>query len=342
MKLEYRNMPQIIRIELANTCNSECPHCRHHSPDKKKASDYPEYYKNPIHMTEEQISAIIDEVAPFKPSVTLNVANEPLIAKNFLYAARYLKEKGLAGTFNTNGIALDGKIASFLVDIQFDSVNVSIDALTPETLKKARNSYALDRLVNNVELLIKARQDKLFPRIGVTFVKTDYNYHEISEFLEFWKKRIDVIRITGFIQEGRADILEIPGVKREDLPSRVACKQIFRDIVIRANGDVSPCVIASEDPSIVVGNVFKDGGIKSVWNGDYLNKMRKQHNNGEWNSIDICKKCDYWVETFDMKEKVEDGFLVRTPSPYTAFYNVLEKMDSWNRSLHDRQGTGEV
>ena len=139
MRLEFREMPQIVRIELANTCNLGCPHCRHHSPQKRKSKDYPDYYKVPVHMTEEQVTAIIDEIAPYKPSVTLNVANEPLIAKSFPFAARYLKKKGLAGTFNTNGITLDEEVASFLVDVGFDSINVSIDALTPETLKKARN-----------------------------------------------------------------------------------------------------------------------------------------------------------------------------------------------------------
>lgn len=342
MNLEVKEIPHIVRIELSNTCNSQCPHCRHHSPEKKEAGNYPEYFRTPIHMTEGQISSIIDEIVPYRPSVTLNVANEPLIAKNFRYAVRCVKEKGLAGTFNTNGLVLNEEIAAFLVNVKFDSVNVSIDALTSGTLKKARGYQDLDKLINNVELMVKVRGSNPVPRIGVTFVKTDYNYHEIPCFLEFWKPRVDVIRITGFIKEGKADITKIPGVRKEDLPPRIACKQIFRDIVIRANGDVSPCVIAAEDPDIVVGNVFRDGGVRNVWNGESLNKMRRLHNEGAWENISVCNDCDYWVETFDMKEEIKDGFLVRTPSPYTTFYNVIDKVKNWNKNIHDRQGVSEI
>lgn len=338
MKLKCNKMPQIVRIELANVCNLGCPHCRHHNPQKRNSKDYPEYYKTPIHMAREQILSIINEVAPYKPSVTLNVANEPLIAKNFAYAVGCVKDKGLAGTFNTNGIALDEKIASSLVDVQFDSINISIDALTAETLMKARNFSDLDQLVKNVDLMVKIRGKSLLPRIGVTFVKTDYNYHEIPGFLDFWKSKVDVIRITGFIKEGKADILEIPGVKKEDLPARISCKQIFRDIVIRANGDVSPCVIAAEDPGLSVGNVFRDGGVKAVWNGSVLEGMRQLHNSQEWGNISVCRACDYWVETLNMEEETKDGFLIRSPSPYTVFYNVLNRMNNWNKNLHDRQG----
>ena len=342
VKLESPEMPQIIRLELTNTCNLACPHCRHHSVEKRKPENYAEYYKTPIHMTEAQVAAIMDEVAPYKPSVTLNVANEPLIAKTFPFAVRKVKECGLPGTFNTNGIGMGQEIAQLLVDIQYDSVNISIDALTPETLKKARGIRRLDELIANVELLIKVRGSKPFPRVGVTFVITDYNHHELPGFLEFWKQRADVIRVTGYIKDLRPDISVIPGFTRADLPPRVPCKQLFRDIVIRANGDITPCVITSERPNIVVGNIFRDGGIRGVWNGEGMKKLRDLHNEGREDEIPFCGPCDYWVETFEMKETVKDGFLIRTPSPYTTFYNVIDKMQNWNKNLHDRQGVEGV
>nr|NQU89368.1 SPASM domain-containing protein [Bacteroidota bacterium] len=335
--LDTLDMPQIVRLELSNTCNLSCPHCRHHSPQKKADDNY-EYYRRPIHMTEEEAGSIIEEVAPYKASFTLNAANEPLTAKAQLFAIRKVKELGLAGLFNTNGLLLTEKIARFLVDIEFDSVNFSIDAMTPETLKKARGISTLDKLIEKVELLINERGERMFPRIGVTFVKMDYSYHEIPAFLEFWKKRVDVIRISGFIKALRPDISILPGTTKEDLPERVPCKQLFREILIRANGDVTPCVISAERTNIVVGNIFKDGGVRSVWHGKNMQKLRELHNSYKWGQISYCAQCDFWVESFDMKDEERDGFLIRTPSPYTTFYNVKEKLDNWNKNLHDRQG----
>ena len=339
--LRCPEMPTIVRLELTNTCNLACPHCRHHSAEKRKSDNYSPYYRTPIHMTEEQITSIFEEVAPYKPSVTLNAANEPLIAKTFPFAVRKIKEVGLVGTFNSNGLPLNETLSQLLVDIQYDSVNISVDAMTPETLKKARGITQLDKLIGNVELLLKTRGNRPFPRVGVTFVETDYNYHEIPAFLDFWKKRVDVIRVTGYIKDLTPDVSKIPGVSRDDLPTRVPCKQLFRDIVIRANGDVTPCVITAEQPSIIVGNVFKDGGVRAVWNGEQLNKLRELHNFKRWDEISFCKPCDYWVETFDMKEVETEDFLVRTPSPYTTFYNVKANLANWNKKLHDRQGMGD-
>ncbi|MBF0465655.1 MAG: SPASM domain-containing protein [Nitrospirae bacterium] len=340
MRLCSAEMPEIVRIELSNTCNMSCPHCRHHSKEKRASENYSPYYRTPIHMSEKQVEDIFNEVAPYKPSVTLNVANEPLIAQTFDFAVKTVKKLGLAGTFNTNGILLNKDVSTLLVDTCFDSVTISIDAITAETLKKARGISSLDKLIDNVDILLSVRGNSVFPRVGITFVETDYNYHEIPDFLEFWKKRVDFIRINGFIKDLTPDVSMIPGIQREDMPKRIPCQQTFRDIVIRANGDVTPCVITAEQPSIIVGNIFKEGGVKAVWNNDHMNHIRKLHNTGRWDELPYCRQCDYWIETFSMKEEIKNGFLIRMPSPYTTFYNVLDRLDNWNRDLHDRQGVG--
>ena len=336
--------PDIVRLELTNTCNMQCPHCRHHAPDKKLPENYPEYYKNQTHMTENQVASILDEIRDNgSKNVTLNVANEPTVAPTFKFAVERLKANGLVGTFNTNGLKLNDEFCQHLVDYDFDSVNISIDATKPETLKKARGITALDKLVRNVERLIKIRGEKMFPRVGVTFVIMPYNEDEVWDFINFWKTRADVIRFTGYITDGKPDATVLPGVEKHEIPPRIPCKQIFKDIVIRANGDVTPCVITAESPHYhSMGNIFGDGGIKAVWNGPEFKKWREAHNTGCWNGISYCKGCDYWLDSFDVKEKVSDDFIIRSPSPYTVFYNVKDKMFNWDKnSLIERQGFGD-
>ena len=87
-----------------------------------------------------------------------------------------------------------------------------------------------------------------------------YNENEIPEFLNLWKDIADVIRFTGYITDKQPDMSVLPGVEMGS-PLWQPCKQIYRDIVIRANGDVTPCVITSESPQYIsMGNVFRDGG----------------------------------------------------------------------------------
>jgi radical SAM protein with 4Fe4S-binding SPASM domain len=326
MKLQANKMPEIVRIELSSSCNLRCPQCRHNRPgkDKKNAID--------AEMSREQVNQIIDEIAPYNPSVTLNVGNEPLIAKNFKECAKRVKEKGLAATFNTNGIAMTEEIAHFLMDIQFDSITFSIDAFTPQTLKKVRGIDSLDKSIEKVDMMLKIRGDNPFPRIGVSFCEQPANEHELQDFLHYWGKKVDVIRVSGFIYD---DNLKLP---EAELPSRIPCKQIFRDMVIRANGDVSPCVVSVVNPEITMGNIFKDGGVAAVWNSEPLNTWRSLHNIGKWNELSPCNKCDYWVDSCNVQEKIQDGFLIRYSSSFSAFYNVIDRMKTWNKNLHDRIG----
>lgn len=341
--VKANEMPEIVRLELTNTCNLKCPHCRHHSEDKRLPENYPEYYKKNFGMTEEQVEKIFQEIGPYKPSVTLNVANEPMIAPSFKFAVKQVKKYNLSGTFNTNGLMLNQEMCDFLVENDFDSVNISIDATTPETLKLARGITALDKLQRNVKRLLDARTSKRLPRVGVTFVVMPYNKHEIKTFISYWKEFADLIRFTGYITDKSPDISVLPGVEVEKIPPRIPCKQIYRDIVIRANGDVTPCVITSESPQYTsMGNIFKDGGIKSVWNGKEFKRWRDLHNQSKWSDISYCKGCDYWVESYDIKEKISDEFVVRSPSPYTVFYNVKDKMGNWDKEkLIERQSFGK-
>ena len=340
--IKSNEMPDIVRLELTNTCNLKCPHCRHHSEEKRLPENYPEYYKNKIFMSEEQIKKIFDEISPHKPSVTLNVANEPMISPSFKFAVKQIKKHDLSGTFNTNGLMLNEDMCKFLVEQEFESVNISVDAVTPETLKKARGITALDKLVRNVKRLVNARNEKKLPRVGVTFVVMPYNKNEINKFIDFWKDYADVIRFTGYITDKCPDISVLPDVEIEKIPPRIPCKQIYRDIVIRANGDITPCVITAESPDYIsMGNIFEDGGIRKVWNGKIFQEWRNLHNQSKWDDISNCKGCDYWVDSLQPKEKETEEFLIRSPSPYTVFYNVKKRLDNWGSvNLIDRQGFG--
>ena len=82
-----------------------------------------------------------------------------------------------------------------------------------------------------------------------------YNEKEIPEFINMEKicRRNKVYR---YITDNRPDISVLPGIDTSKMPVRVPCKQIFRDIVIRANGDVTPCVITAESPTIIVWATF--------------------------------------------------------------------------------------
>ena len=190
-------MPNILKLELANTCNLTCSHCRFFS----KEIDVKDYYKTEVGMTEDRVRKIFEEIGSNKASFTLNVANEPLQAPQFKMCVTELKKYGHTGTINTNGLLLNKDMCKFLVEQQFDSVSISVDAVTKESLKRIRGITAIDKIIRNVKRLVEIRGNKALPRIAVSFVIMPFNAHEVPEFLNFWKNIVDVIRFTGCVPD---------------------------------------------------------------------------------------------------------------------------------------------
>ena len=97
-----------------------------------------------------------------------------------------MKKRGISVCFNTNGLTLTEKLASCFVDVKLDSIFFSVDAMTPETLKKVRGVDKLEKIARNVELMLKIRDHATFPRIGVSFTVQKENENETDEFVSHW------------------------------------------------------------------------------------------------------------------------------------------------------------
>ena len=71
-----------------------------------------------------------------------------------------------------------------IVKKKIESVMFSVDAVTPETLKKVRGIDKLEKIENNVINLVKIRGSRKLPRIGVTFTVQEANKKEQNKFVK--------------------------------------------------------------------------------------------------------------------------------------------------------------
>ena len=77
-----------------------------------------------------------------------------------------------------------------------------MDALTPETYSKVRvGSIKLDRVIKNIETFLELRSKGNYklPLVGVSFVKMKQNEHELENFINFWKNKVDMISIQSWV-----------------------------------------------------------------------------------------------------------------------------------------------
>src|SRR6266542_6881647 len=205
--LPVPELPPRVLLDLVTDCNLKCPMCIvHGGTDDPRLNDF--LKKS---MSLDNAKRVLDEIMAARPLVMASLWSEPTMSPNFKEHVRQVKERGLTVAMNTNGLKLNADMAQFLVEVKFDSVMFSVDAMTSETLQKVRGITRLDLLHQAVERLKTARGDKPLPRIGVSMTLQAANRHERDGFVACWTQRVDVVRIgeiyehghfTGFIATG--------------------------------------------------------------------------------------------------------------------------------------------
>ena len=103
---------------------------------------------------------------------------------------------------------------------------------------------------------------------------------------------------------------------------------------IHFNGDVSICCFDSFGEQ-VMGNVFKDGGVKAVWKGKKLQEVRHYHETGQWDEVPFCKDCNAW-SGYIYEDEVKDGILIRR-SPQFIYYNRMDRLESWHKDIRGHE-----
>ena len=309
--------PDRILLDLATACNLRCPMCEVWGSNDV---DRVEPVKGVMDL--EAMLRALDEVASAGPLLQPSMWGEPLIAPGIRERLLAMKKRGLAVAMNTNGLALSTAMAEFLVETEVDAVMVSVDAASPETLKKVRGIGDLERVEAAVVRLLQARGERDLPRIGVSFTIQEANRHELTAFLERWVGVVDVVRTGLVFENGR-----FPGMPR--LPERTPCPALYRTLPIHNDGTASICCLDGFR-AVPVGNVFEKG-VREVWHGEEFAKVRYLHETGQWEKVPFCRDCNGWAQ-YAFADEVADGILIRRSPEYT-YYNRIDRLENWQGSV---------
>lgn len=310
-------MPPRVLVDFALKCNLRCGMCPVWGTDDDEAIDAIKGL-----MSLENARRLIDEISVAKPLVHPCLYGEPTLAPHIKDHIKQIKSAGMTFAFNTNGLSLTKGLADFLVEQGVDSVMVSIDAVTPDTLEKIRGIRNLPRIEKAVMTMLKARGDKTTPRIGVSFTIQDENRHEVEAFVQRWVGIVDVVRTGRVFEEGKFQGLEAP-------KERTACPVIYKTIPIHNDGTVTVCCLDGMRTTNM-GNVFETS-VREVWHGEQFTKMRYLHETGQWDAVPFCATCNGWAQ-YEFEEEIRDGLLIRR-SPEFTYYNKIARLDNWHANL---------
>jgi len=275
--------PVDVIVETCGYCNLRCIICPYPRLKRPKGEMAPATFKR-----------IVDEMARESPGSRLWVAimGEPLLrgdglVENFKYAA----SKGIKNVYlNTNGIYLTEDMTHKILDCNIKEILISMDAITEETYNQIRVGGDFERLVQNAETFLKAKQQRGLdrPNVIVQFIVMDENEHELEDFKQYWMSRGATVKAR--LKFGWGSGVETPDLDKVEI-ERFPCPWLMRTVSIHWNGNFAQCD-ADYEGTRSPGNIHTHT-IKHVWEGE-LAKRREKHRNLDFD-LELCRDCRDWV-----------------------------------------------
>ena len=284
-KLQF---PNRVTIELTNRCNISCTFCHRNDFDMKLGN-----------MTDELYKKIINEMAENLPVAMVPFfRGESLLHPHFIEYIQYAKEKGIGPIqFTSNGLLFNKDMAKKLIEAGVDFASFSLDTIDEKLYSVSRRHGNLKKSMENVEafaVMCKEYREKGIktPTIQVSTVDIDEYRNEQKEFIEYWKKYADVVRVyEEHDNNGRFRNKEVSD-RLQAVGARKPCRKLYTDMVIYWDGNISLCCYDWNETHSF-GNV-NNMTMKEIWNSDEMNALRKMHETDTITDDYICKECEHW------------------------------------------------
>lgn len=276
----FLKFPNVILCEVTNHCNLSCPMCFQKNLKRKRGFMNFNLYRK-----------IVDEVCLYPNVAFRPLGNgEPLLHPRLPEMIAYAKTRGIKQiSITTNGCFLNKKMARKLLGNGLDSIEISLDAVSPKVYQKMRPGSDFHKVKKNVLDLIKLKKEK-FPNLHITlnFVDTPFNHKEIPAFQKFWSPKVDYIDIFPFHTWVNTADKVGESQKRTGFP----CRQLWERVLIYWNGDVSFCCNDPEGRSVV--DNLKGKSLKEIWLGERYRLLRRKHIKKNFKGL-LCNSCEeFW------------------------------------------------
>lgn len=288
------NRPSVLRVEITNKCNMNCIMCERKELGRK-----------PIDMEFGLFKKIIDDAARNDMKVVgLNRFGEPTMHPQLPEMAEYAKAKGIKHiSFVTNASLLSENLCRRLIRPQcIDEIVCSVDGNTPETYAKIRGATAFDDIVNNIERLIRMRNEMGLkkPQIFLNTIHMKLTEKEIPAIIKRWANVADGISILPFHEYGavRDTGLRVENKFIRRSEKKNACPFLAYTLVAYADGGAGVC--CGDSNGIINVGSFRTETIKDIWNGEKITRIRQIHFRKDFDLLPICNKCEvtnhitYW------------------------------------------------
>lgn len=280
-----------LDLELFGGCNYSCDMCPQSSGRER------DFLKV---LPQEVFQRIVDDALQYGlEAVSLHGGGEPLLCKYLPEAIRYVKERGLRCFFFTNGLLLEGTLATEIAQAGPDFIRISAIGYNRETYARWMRSTQWDRVRENVAQFVR------HSRTEVQLYHLILDHHQVQYEVEQYQNNwIAPTGALGEIWQMHNWSGSIPvGFIRSKALRRSCGRPVAPMLQVRAgglnghSGAVVPCCfVLGKDGQAVLGHLDHQS-IKEVLNGPEYNRLREAHQNELFDSISYCAGCDQLYES---------------------------------------------
>lgn len=187
------SLPVKVTWRIVNKCNLFCKHCSSNSGSNHKDTD----------IDDQSIELIANTLIQNKVFEVVIEGGEPFLYKNIIKILKLLSNNNIRLEVVTNGMLLTDEIIEKIKDLNFNFIQISLDAIDNEKGKKIRSNYWNFEIIDeNIKKLIS---NNIPVRIATVLLDENYNY--ILDILQYAiKRKARDFRVIGYVPQGRGTV----------------------------------------------------------------------------------------------------------------------------------------
>jgi len=276
--------PAVLFIEPTNQCNFKCGVCPESVPDFREKAGY---YQRMSEATWRRVYAELGDIYMGFEAIRFWGMGEPMLNPNLASMIQGLSLTTNRTELATNGSLLD-RYAGPLLGSGLDLLRISVYGGTADYADNSGSIFQAKDILDQARRFRKMRDERgsKTPHITAQLMAPP---QDVPEFIFEWSGVADDLSIDLRHNWGGSDqrLVSI-GIAA---PTTGCCPKPFRELYIKANGDVSVCCL-DWDGQLVVGNVNRQS-LSEIWNGPEIDDIRASHENGTRSFLSACRDCNF-------------------------------------------------
>lgn len=195
-----------LRVSLTNDCNFRCTYCvgdlfkdKDHPMGKADRFVMPPKQQEGKKLTAQEFMHIIADIHRLSPLKQIRfTGGEPLLHKDLFALIEGVKSLGIKEVgLTTNAFYLDKRLED-LKSAELTSINVSLDAMDSDTLRRMSGVPNADKVIANIKLAV---ENGLPVKLN-SVIMNGLNSNQILPLLDFAQSQNIIIRYIEFMKMG--------------------------------------------------------------------------------------------------------------------------------------------